>query len=33
MDGVYIVLDYDINITYENFLEMNSKYKTLLGLI
>lgn len=33
MDGVYLVLNDDPNITYEQFVEMNEKYKPILGLI
>lgn len=33
VDGVYLVLNDDPNITYDQFVEMNEKYKPILGLI
>jgi hypothetical protein len=33
MDGVYIVFNDDINLTYAQFVEMNERNKALLGLI
>lgn len=33
MDGVYLVLNDDPNLSYEDFFEMNKRYKSILGLI
>lgn len=33
MDGVYLVLNDDPNMSYENFLKMNEQFKPILGLV
>jgi hypothetical protein len=33
MDGVYLVLNDNPNLTYEEFVAMNERFKTLLGLV
>jgi hypothetical protein len=33
MDGVYLVLNDDPQLTYEEFVAMNERYKAMLGLV